>query len=91
MGGQDLTCRHIVGSGTIVAALIPDQIRTSTSCVQKFGYLKQVLNRKLYFNPVSLSISKDRFHQFEWKDFYIDAEEAITDNAPKPLGRVMTT
>ena len=27
-----------------------------------FGYLKQVLKRKLYFDPVSPLISEDRFH-----------------------------
>ena len=36
-------------------------------------------------------ISEDRFQQFEWEDFYRDAEEAIPADAPKPQGKVMTT
>ena len=56
-----------------------------------FGYLKQVPKRKLYFNLVSLSIIEDQFRKFEWGDFYRDVEEAITDDAPKPRDKIMTT
>ena len=56
-----------------------------------FGYLKQVPNRKLHFDPVSPSISEDRFQKFGWEEFYRDAEEAITADAPKPRGKVMNT
>ena len=37
---------------------------------QIFGYMKQVPKRKLYFDPVSPSISKDRFQKFDWEEFY---------------------
>ena len=56
-----------------------------------FGYLKQVPNRKLYFDPVLPLISKYRFHKFDWEDFYRDSKEAITDDMPKPRGKIMTT
>ena len=40
---------------------------------------------------MSPSISEDRFKQFEWEDFYRDAQEAIPDDASKPRGKLMTT
>ena len=40
---------------------------------------------------MSPSISEDQFQQFEWKDFYRDAEELIPYDSPKPRGKVMTT
>ena len=49
-----------------------------------FGYLKQNPKRKLYFNPVSPLISKDRFHKFDSEDFYRDAKEVIPDHMPQP-------
>ena len=58
---------------------------------QIFGYLKHVPKRKLYFDPVSPTISEDRFHKFEWEDFYKDAKEAIPLDAPQPRGKSMTT
>ena len=56
-----------------------------------FGYLKQVPKRKLYFDPVLPLISEDRFHKFDWEDFYRDSKEAIPDDMPKPRGKIMTT
>ena len=56
-----------------------------------FSYLKQVLKRKLYFDPVLPLISEDRFHKFDWEDFYCDSKEAIPDDMPKPRGKIMTT
>ena len=56
-----------------------------------FGYLKQVPKRKLYFDPVSPLISEDRFHKFDWEDFYRNSKEAIPDDMPKPRGKIMTT
>ena len=56
-----------------------------------FGYLKQVPKRKLYFHPMSPLISEDRFHKFDWEDFYCDSKEAIPDDLPKPRGKIMTT
>ena len=56
-----------------------------------FGYLKQVPKRKLYFDPVSPLISEDRFHYFDWEDFYRYSKEAIPDDTPKPGVKIMTT
>ena len=61
------------------------------SVYQIFGYLKQVPKRKLYFNPVSLSISEDRFHKFYWEDFYRDAKKSGSDDMPHPRGKPMST
>ena len=56
-----------------------------------FGYLKQVPKRKLYFDPVSPLISEDRFHKFDWEDYYRDSKEAIPDDMPKQRVKIMTT
>ena len=56
-----------------------------------FGYLNQVPKRKLYFDPVSPLISEDIFHKFDWEEFYRDYKEEITDDMPKPRGKIMTT
>ena len=56
-----------------------------------FGYLKQVPKRKLYFDPVLPLISEDRFHKFDWEDFYRDSNEAIPDDMPKTRDKIMTT
>ena len=34
-----------------------------------FGYFKQVLKRKLNFDPRKPRISEDRFQKFDWEDF----------------------
>ena len=47
--------------------------------------------RKLYFDPVSPLISEDRFHKFDWEEFYRDSKEATPDDMPKPRGKIMTT
>ena len=52
--------------------------------------MKQVPKRKLYFDPVSPLISEDRFHKFDWEDFYRDSKEAIPYDMPKPRGKIMT-
>ena len=36
-----------------------------SSGISSFGYLKQVPKRKFYFDPLSLSISRDWFHTFD--------------------------
>ena len=51
-----------------------------------FGYLKQSPRRRLFFDPDHPKISEDRFHKFEWEDFYKDATEDIPIDAPEPLG-----
>ena len=56
-----------------------------------FGYLKQVPKRKLYFDPVLPLISEDRFHKFDWEDFYRNSKEEIPDDMPNPRGKIMTT
>ena len=58
---------------------------------QIFGYLRQFQKRILYFDPISLSISKDQFHKFDWEYFYRDAKEAITDDMPHPKRKLMST
>ena len=54
-----------------------------------FGYLKQVPKRKLYYDPVSPLISEDRFHKFDWEDFYRDSKDEIPDDMPNPRGNIM--
>ena len=56
-----------------------------------FGYLKQVPKRRLYFNPKKPIISENRFHIFDWEDFYKDARETIPLDMPKPQGLSMST
>ena len=56
-----------------------------------FDYLKQVPKRNMYFDPVSPSINEDRFHNFDWEDFYRDSKEAIPDDMPNPRGKIMVT
>ena len=46
--------------------------------------------RKLYFDPIMPLISEDCFHKFDWEDFYRDSKEAINDDIPKPIGKIMT-
>ena len=50
-----------------------------------------VPNRNMYFDPVSPLISKDRFHKFDWEDFYPDSKEEIPDDMPEPRGKIMIT
>ena len=52
-----------------------------------FGYLDKAPRRRLFFDPVSPAISEQRFQQFDWVDFYRDAEEDIPLNMPEPRGR----
>ena len=55
-----------------------------------FGYLNQVMKKKLYFNPVSPLISEYCFHKFDWEEFYCDSKKAVPNNMPKPRGKIMT-
>ena len=52
-----------------------------------FGYLKQVGKRTIYLDPDYPNISEDRFTKFDWEDFYKDAKEQISPNAPDPRGK----
>ena len=77
MGSQDRTSLYFSASSTtffVTALLQPGHLQ---AVYQIFGYLKKVPKRKLYFDPVSPSISEYRFHKFDWDDFYQDAKEAI--------------
>jgi hypothetical protein len=56
-----------------------------------FGYLKQVPKRRLYFDPMRPRISEDRFHTFDWEDFYRNAREPIPIDMPKPRGLPVST
>ena len=56
-----------------------------------FAYLKNASRRRLYFDPDHPQISEDRFHKFDWEDFYRDAEEVIPPDMPEPRGNPMTT
>ena len=53
--------------------------------------MKQVPKRKLYFNRVSPLTIEDHLHKIDWEYFYCDTKEAITDDIPKPRGKIMTT
>ena len=52
-----------------------------------FGYLKKVPRRRIAFDPDYPIIDESRFRQYDWSDFYQDAEEAIPPDAPEPLGK----
>ena len=56
-----------------------------------FGYIKQVTKQRLYFDPKKPIISEDRFHIFDWDDFYKDAREPIPLDMPEPRGLSMST
>ena len=51
-----------------------------------FGYLKDSSKRKIGFDPGHPKIDTNRFHSFDWQDFYKSVKEAITPNMPKPRG-----
>jgi hypothetical protein len=52
-----------------------------------FGYLDKSPRRRLFFDPDAPKISESRFQQFDWVDFYRDAEEKIPHNIPEPRGK----
>ena len=56
-----------------------------------FGYLKQFPKSVLYFDPMHPSIPEERFHKFNWEDFYKDAKDPIPINMPQPRGQSMST
>ena len=91
MGSRDRTSRNVLEVALLSSYLALSQSGHLQGVYQIFGYLKQVSKRKLYFNPVSLSISKDRFHKFDWEDFYRYAKEAITCDMMQPRGKQMST
>jgi len=56
-----------------------------------FGYLKHSSRRRLFFDPDPPCISRDRFHNFDWVDFYNDAKEDIPIDMPEPRGIAVET
>ena len=56
-----------------------------------FGYLKDNSKRKLGFDPGHPKIDINRFHGFDWQDFYKVVKEAIPPNMPKPGGNSVST
>ena len=50
-------------------------------------YLKQKHNSRLVFDPTYLKTNETILKDCDWKDFYGDAEEAITPNTPNPCGK----
>ena len=52
-----------------------------------FGYLKESLRRRLYFDPSHPVISEERFVTYDWVDFYKDEKEDIPLDMPEPRGR----
>ncbi len=47
-----------------------------------FSYLKAHLNSHLVFDPRYVAWENASFEQYDWKEFYSDAKEAIPPNAP---------
>jgi len=54
------------------------------------GYLKWKHNSRLFFDPTYLEIDFDSFNDgAEWKAFYGDVNNPISDNAPDPRGKAV--
>jgi hypothetical protein len=51
-----------------------------------FRYLKHHMNSHLVFDPNYVSWEEASFQEYDWKEFYHDAKEAIPPNAPPPRG-----
>ena len=56
-----------------------------------FGYLKDSSKRKLGFDLGHPKIDINRFHKFDWQNFYKGVKEAIPPNMPKPCGNFVST
>jgi hypothetical protein len=52
-----------------------------------FSYLKHHLNSNLVFDPNYIEWERASFIEYDWKEFYHDAQEAIPPNAPEPRGQ----
>lgn len=55
------------------------------------GYLKRVPKLTLAFDPRHPEIDEQRFHKYDWHDFYRDAKEEIPHDFPSPRGHEITT
>jgi hypothetical protein len=51
-----------------------------------FAYLKKHENSTLVFDDAIPFMDERRFKGVSWKDFYVDVQEAIPPNMPKPRG-----
>ena len=56
-----------------------------------FGYLKDSSKLKLGFDSGHLKIGINRFHRFNWMDFYKGVKKAIPLNMLKPHGNSVST
>jgi hypothetical protein len=56
-----------------------------------FGYLKKSPRRRVFLDPDHPDISEERFHKFDWEDFYKDAAESIPHDLPEARGNYMST
>jgi hypothetical protein len=52
-----------------------------------FSYLKHHLNSQLVFDPNHVEWETDSFVNYDWQEFFHDAQEAIPPNAPAPRGQ----
>ena len=52
-----------------------------------FSYLKLKSNSRLIFDPMEPDVGDSNFLECDWSDFYPGASEALSPNAPKPLGK----
>jgi len=66
-----------------VDILLEVSLLSSHLALPRSGHLQQVY----LFDPDHPRISQDRFQEFDWVDFYKDAEEEIPMDAPTPRGR----
>ena len=50
------------------------------------GYLKALQKMRILFDPAYPKVKENWFQEYEWFDFYKDAEEAIPPNMPEARG-----
>ena len=52
-----------------------------------FAYLEKKHNSRVVFDPTYPNIDMSQFKDCDWKEFYVEAEEAIPPNAPVARGK----
>eukprot|EP00804_Cyclotella_cryptica_P014223 CCRYP_005636-RA/>CCRYP_005636-RA protein AED:0.44 eAED:0.44 QI:19/-1/1/1/-1/1/1/15/109 len=55
-----------------------------------FVYLKSKSNSRLIFDPMEPNVGESDFVECDWSNFYPGASEALSPNAPEPLGKDVT-
>jgi len=55
-----------------------------------FGYLKESPRKRLFMDPDQPAVSENRFHRFDWEDFYKDAKEEMPPDMPEPRGKELS-